>query len=189
MRGNVVVDELLRAAGDGEIAQIKSIVDGGCDPNVSHPTIGHTPLYNACIGDHLDAVKLLIACGADPNRRLTYHSPVDGRIEKDIAVLMVARSEGVIDALIGAGADPNARDAQGRTALMRMVLAGNVEAVEALLRAGADSQLKNSRGLTAGDIVRDRLQWLRESLPHLKQEEAQGRIARLERILTLLHEH
>ena len=57
--------------------------------------------------------------------------------------------------LLDAGADPDVRDSDGTTALMRAAYFRNVEAVESLIAAGADIETRDLAGRTA-------LQWLRE---------------------------
>jgi ankyrin repeat protein len=50
--------------------------------------------------------------------------------------------------LVAAHVDINARDANGRTALMLAVLQGQKEAVDTLLAAGADPNAADSSGTT-----------------------------------------
>jgi ankyrin repeat protein len=54
-----------------------------------------------------------------------------------------------LEALLQAGADPNARDRYGQTALMLAAHAGHGEAVRALIAAGADLDVSAKFGLTA----------------------------------------
>jgi ankyrin repeat protein len=51
--------------------------------------------------------------------------------------------------LLGAGADVNARDAYGATALMNAAHSGNMEMVDTLLAAGAEVDAKDELGWTA----------------------------------------
>ena len=62
-----------------------------------------------------------------------------------------------IDALIETGADPNARNLAGNTALHAAAYRGSVGASRALLAAGAPRNARNVYGATALDIaVRER---------------------------------
>ena len=54
-----------------------------------------------------------------------------------------------LQALLKQGADPNARDAEGRTPLMDAVAAGKLEAVGSLLSARADVDARTKAGRTA----------------------------------------
>lgn len=150
-----------------DLPALEELLDAGCDPNTAHPNYWNTLLYNACFMDRADIVKLLLARAADPNRRMTYRSPVDGRVEEGPVALMLARSSEVAAALLSAGADPNAPDSAGRTPLMRAVLGASADFVEQLLAAGAEPTVRSNAGHTAVDIVNDRLQWLRDSMPSL----------------------
>ncbi len=54
-----------------------------------------------------------------------------------------------VKALLDRGADVNAKDENGGTALMEAALLGNNATVQALLEAGADVNAKNKYGRTA----------------------------------------
>jgi uncharacterized protein len=152
--------EMLQAAGTGDIALLTQLLDAGWNPNTVHPDTGASALYNACFGGRqVDAVRLLLARGADPNKRLTYCSPVDGRIENGIVALMVASSVPVVQLLLEAGADPNARSEDGRSVLMRLVGAAPSEVFGILIAAGADPKVRARDGRSAADVVKDKLEW------------------------------
>jgi ankyrin repeat protein len=63
-----------------------------------------------------------------------------------------------VKALLAAGADVNAKDADGNTALMAAAKKGRTppETVKALLAAGADINAKNNKGETALMILEKR---------------------------------
>ncbi|MBD0421469.1 ankyrin repeat domain-containing protein [Streptomyces sp. TRM S81-3] len=65
----------------------------------------------------------------------------------DIALLTAARRGDVAAAreALAAGADPEARDAVGRTPVLRAALAGHVAVAELLVAAGADVNAQDSR--------------------------------------------
>jgi Ankyrin repeats (many copies) len=60
---------------------------------------------------------------------------------------------GVVQALLAAGANPNATDNQGRTPLMWAAKSGLPDFVEALLKKGADTKYKDKAGKTARDYT------------------------------------
>jgi ankyrin repeat protein len=53
-----------------------------------------------------------------------------------------------------AGADSNAQNRQGDTALILASQSGNLATVEALLDAGASRKLRNREGVAAGDAAK-----------------------------------
>lgn len=74
----------------------------------------------------------------------------------DVASMARAASTGqaeVVSALLARGADPDARDARGRTALMLAAGAGHYETVRRLLAGGATKDLRDVDGKTALDLA------------------------------------
>ena len=74
----------------------------------------------------------------------------------DIAPIALAASAGQADkvtALLAQGVNPDARHANGRTALMIAAAAGHYETVRRLLIGGAIKNLKDNDGKTALDLA------------------------------------
>jgi uncharacterized protein len=160
-----VSSDLHQAAGTGDVAALTHLLESGCDADLVHPATGATALYNACFADHVEAVRLLLAHGADPNKRITYLSPVDGHVEKGVVALMLASSVPVTAALLEGGADPLTADDEGRTVLMRLVGAASSQVFRLLIDSGADVTARANDGLSAADLAQQKLDWWRRFAP------------------------
>ncbi len=103
---------------------IRLLIKAGAD--MEKRCYGSTPLRVACIHNDLEAAEILLANGADPNAEI--YSPLSKRAKKvgrklvpsyygTILHEIVSRGyQGATAALIKAGADPNRRDHEGKTA-------------------------------------------------------------------------
>lgn len=127
-----------------------------CLPGYSEPTPEQIAertklLIEAVKNDDVEWVKRCISNGAYVNARI-------GIGEWSwTTVLMCAISRDVADVLIKAGADVNAKDNDGRTALM--VIVSNYkerlkDVAELLIKSGADVNAKEYNGLTALSLAR-----------------------------------
>lgn len=65
-------DELRRAAGTGDVAKVKELLDKGTDVNAAN-SYGATALASACDRGHTEVVKLLLERGANPNTQDTFY--------------------------------------------------------------------------------------------------------------------
>jgi ankyrin repeat protein len=81
---------------------------------------------------------------------------LDGAHAVSLPPLLQAASEGKTEAvarLIKAGADPDTRAADGRTALMHAATNGHFDTVRALMINGAHKELTDNAGRTAFDYA------------------------------------
>lgn len=70
-------------------------------------------------------------------------------VSKELMAAAYAGDTARIQALLGAGADPNWADEEGMTPLMAAARVGQLEAVKALIAAGADVNARDAREFTA----------------------------------------
>jgi hypothetical protein len=179
-----------QAAGRGDLHDLGKLLDEGADPNarvvVTAVESGHTPLYNACVGDKIDAAKLLLERGADPNLRFAYNSSIDGRVERGLSALMFAQSVAMVRTLLDAGADVNAQSDQQVTALARAARRGQAEVVRVLLRAGADKSVRDEQGRSAHDLAADQREFFRQNAAGFKEGHAERRMGEFEEICRIL---
>jgi hypothetical protein len=103
-----------------------------------------TPLVGAVMHNNTAEAIRLLAAGADPNEARLVGFPA-------IFFPVVFRNNELFHAMVAKGADVQARDASGSTALMWAAFneAGDPMMVEELLRLGLDPRAKNQAGETA----------------------------------------
>lgn len=170
-----------KAAEVGDVAAIKVRLATG--DNVDRLWLhGYTPLHHAAHEGHVDAVRCLLAHGADPNwpdtdlGQTALHSAcVMGRSDctRELvaagANVNVEDSSGntpIIDAsgslvsqptvlqlLAHEGAEIAHRNSYGSTALHEAARVGNEEHCLVLIELGADPAIRDDEGFTADDIA------------------------------------
>jgi ankyrin repeat protein len=112
---------------------------------------GFTPLGLAAFFRHPEAVRLLLANGADVN--------IASRNTQRVAPLHSAVAGGsaeIVRDLLGHGADVHARQDLGFTPLHGAAADGNEEMIRMLLAHGSDRAARTDAGKTAADIARER---------------------------------
>jgi ankyrin repeat protein len=90
-------DELRRAAGAGDVAKVKELLDKGTDVNAAN-AYGGTALAFACDRGHLEVVKLLLDRGANPDTEDTFYKakPVTWAAQKGhVEILKLLLDRGV----------------------------------------------------------------------------------------------
>ena len=138
------VTPLMKAAAEANLSAIKEMLASGADVNATDAS-GWTALMYAAVSDHSEPVELLLATKANPN-----HKSFNG----DTPLMASAVSRLFDEDLAHAGADLNAKNSVGTTALMILAAAGEADEVRAALKAGADATLKDAMGRTALDYLR-----------------------------------
>jgi len=137
------------AIGDQQSIVVDLLLRGGADPNRTDST-GYTPLLTAAssgqpeIGEETSSkiVKMLLKAGADPNLKASSEYEYTPLLE----AASLGRSNMVI-LLIGSGANVNATNGIGQTALH---LTRNAEVAQLLIAAGSDP-LARANGETPAD--------------------------------------
>jgi ankyrin repeat protein len=142
------VTPLHRAADNrGAGTVIAELVKAGADVNATN-RFGFTPLFDAAQAARLENVEALLAAGADPQRGSGSMTALHAASRKDATEIAVA--------LLAAGSNPNAREAQSQsTALQHAVLRNNEALVRALIAHKADVNLE-SHGTTPLAIATQR---------------------------------
>ena len=134
---------LLRASSRGWVKIVEMLLSAGADANMGRGGLGATALFGAVMNEQGDAIALLLSAGADPNVR--------GR--GGLPLLNLVKSEATAKLLLDGGADVNARDLLGRSALFSAVSLGDPGLVKLLLEGGADPELSDAAGRTPFLVV------------------------------------
>ena len=133
---------LHRAAALGDVAQIGKLLKAGANPNVRDGG-GRTPLHVAAFGSHYDAVRALVAGGADINalEGSRYDVITIAAVKDDVRMVKLALELGGNPKLITSPYDG--------TALIAAAHLGHDAVVQALIEAGAPLDHVNNLGWTA----------------------------------------
>jgi len=152
------MSQFMQAAGEGDLKELERGHDAGANINEADET-GWTALMLASAMCQEQAVRRLLDWGAK----------VDLRDKNGDTALIGASAafctnektrEGqasIVHMLLLRGANPDAQDSAGETALMAVTTYGNVGALCALLESGARPQIKDNDGRSALDYARTAL--------------------------------
>jgi ankyrin repeat protein len=138
---NAQVNDLIDAAGKGDLSRVRALLDAKADINAKMNN-GVTALILASNNGHADVVRALLDAKADVNAKMNNSG----------TALMAASANGhadVVRVLLDAKADVNAKMKDGTTALMIASERGHTDVVRALLDAKADVNAKMDNGGTA----------------------------------------
>lgn len=138
---------LMTAAYCDDADDVKALTARGADPNAASRQ-NLTPLGIAAQYGKDKAAIALVAAGADPGR------PIGEAAYTPLMLASANDARDLAQALIGKGADVNARNSGGVTALMMAAANGRAGMVELLVRAGANVSAQSERGDTALSIAR-----------------------------------
>lgn len=138
------------AVGNHDVAAVRRMLDDGADPNAWSPLHGQSLLFTASEVEDLALVRMLLERGADPNQRLTIVRY--GLFNPDVTVLMYARTADIAAALIQFGADVNAQDKRGTTALMNAASWGRIDVLRVLLDHGAEVTIRQNGPIKASAL-------------------------------------
>eukprot|EP00118_Oscarella_pearsei_P002589 m.10963 g.10963 ORF g.10963 m.10963 type:complete len:338 (+) comp22838_c0_seq1:59-1072(+) len=170
---------LMAVAQKGYRSVAELLLDHGADVNYSSGS-GKTSLMIACYHGHLNIVQLLIERGAkysvkDKGGSSALHWAVDGGQEDMVTYLIrdgvpvderdgagwtplirnaaVSGHIGIARILLAFDADIDAKDDDGRTALMIASLNGHKDLTALLVHKGADKSIQNKYGANASDFA------------------------------------
>ena len=153
---------LMLAARTGRPDAVQLLLAKGANVNASESWQGETALMWAAAEDHAEVVALLAKHGADLNARSKV--PDFPKVKVDFATmvftalprggftpLLLAARQGALNgvrALAEAGADLNATDPDGTTALNMAIINAHYDVAAVLVEKGADLNLGDDAGMT-----------------------------------------
>ena len=132
-------EDFLRSIRSGDVATLRKLASDRDEVNRADAR-GATPLHYAAVLGTPEAVKILIAAGADVNARNTFDAT---------PLVLAAYSPEKVRLLLAAGADPKAKTKTGRSALIIAAgRAGTIAVVRSLLDAGCDVNEADTFGVS-----------------------------------------
>jgi uncharacterized protein len=148
VRAQVDELDLFEAASFGDLDRITELLAYDPASVESYSGDGFTALHFAAFFGQAEAAKLLIAHAADVEA--PGHGWMTGTALNSAAS---GRHAAVVRVLLEAGADPDARQAEGWTALHSAARNGDLPTVDLLLAAGADPTATNEDGASVRDLA------------------------------------
>ena len=142
--------DIFEAATIGRVDRLRALLDQ--DPALVNRVApdGFFPLGLAAYFKHPDAVRLLLDRGADPNQAAANAAKVTA-----LHAAVSANQQQIVEWLVAAGADVNARQQMDYTPLMGAAANARTAMIDFLLAHGADRTMKTTDGKTAADLARE----------------------------------
>ncbi|MEX2272231.1 MAG: ankyrin repeat domain-containing protein [Vicinamibacterales bacterium] len=142
--------DTFEAAVLGRVDRIAALLDA--DPGQANALArdGFPALGLAAYFKHPSAVRLLLDRGADPNQAAANAAKVTA-----LHAAVSSNQPRIVEWLLEAGADVNARQQMDYTPLMGAAANARLDIMAMLLSRGADPTLKTTDGKTAADLARE----------------------------------
>jgi ankyrin repeat protein len=150
-RSGIALD-IFEAASAGDRASLRQALDASPGSINAFSSDGWTPLHLAAAFGTPEAVQLLLESGASVSavsKNAQTNQPLH-------AALALGRNTETIRLLLDAGADPNARQTAGFTAIFSAAAANRRDLCELLVGHGASPGILNDFGQSAAGFARER---------------------------------
>ena len=144
--------DAFEAAAIGDPARLTKALEAAPEAIHGRSGDGWTTLHLAAAFGNPETVRLLLDKGAAVDA-ISHNAQKNQPLH---AALALGRNPETIQMLLAAGADPNARQTAGFTAIFSATAANRRDLVELLIEAGADPTLTNDLGQTAASYARER---------------------------------
>ncbi len=134
----------------GDVLGVQELLDGFRAAVDGVSGDGFSPLHLACYFDNQDTVRLLLERAADPNAVAENGSQL-----RPLHSAVAGTCGAAVTLLLRAGAEVNAKQQGGWTALHAAAKQGDLGMVRSLLKAGASVTEVSENGQTASDLARE----------------------------------
>jgi uncharacterized protein len=144
--------DIFEAASAGDLASLRQALDASPGSINAFSSDGWTPLHLAAAFGTPEAVQLLLESGASVNsvsKNAQTNQPLH-------AALALGRNAETIRLLLDAGADPNARQTAGFTAIFSAAAANRSDLCELLVGHGASPGILNDFGQSPAGFASER---------------------------------
>ena len=143
--------DIFEASALGKVDRIATMLREDPSRVSAYSPDGFYPLGLAAFFGHLDAVRALIAAGAD------VHAVARNAFKvQPIHAAAASRNLDIVRAVLEAGADPNVPQQQGFVPLHEAGTNGNRALAELLIEHGADPHQANEAGKSSIDLAREK---------------------------------
>ncbi len=139
--------DIFEAAAMGQLPAIRSLFQSDPESLNRYSADGFTPLHLAAFFGRIEVARYILANGGNVEAIARNDSKV-----RPLHSAAATRDECMVRVMLSAGADPDAKQTAGHTALHSATIHGNVPMTIALLAAGADPTVQNDEGKSARDL-------------------------------------
>jgi ankyrin repeat protein len=144
--------DLFESAAAGDLISLRQNLDAEPEAIRAYSNDGWTALHLAAAFATPKTVSLLLESGAAVDA-VSKNAQANQPLHATVAL---SRNPETIQLLLAAGADPNARQTAGYTALFSAAAANRRDLAELLIAHGAEPSLSNDFGQTAATFARER---------------------------------
>lgn len=142
--------DVFEAAVLGRTARLRELVEADRSQLTAVAADGFYPLGLAAYFKHPEAVRLLLDLGADVHQAAANATQVTA-----LHAAVSSNQTQIVQWLVDAGADVNARQQMDYTPLMGAAANARLEILDILLAHGADPAMKTVDGKSAADLARE----------------------------------